>query len=484
MNLPEIWDTDLFPLAPVTRPRDIPADHSVDVWVSPFAFLHPQSYNDWKNYALSGSTYDPSEDEEASPDAIANFSSELGPDPRLVQNLDPRILHRATELLQPLLLSSSPAEPSEHEKTAEPTEPASARSVLSSTLEKFRPVVEMGISEAADAAHDVFRVEFQPRAVDSMTVDDAKRIVRGLLRATDRAAAQLAKQLAANPPSLAERLEKRAKRAAERVDYEALLPRKEAALQAAKIAVEDAQRKIVEARSVVEDAQRRAGQVKREAGEAGEAERAKAEEALKTAETALRSATKRLEHAVLMHRQTERSLERLKKEVSGDKIAFSRVLSAAIQASDVSDWAVKTAESVAQNGSATRAEITAANREAARATERTASLSLRAAKLAAKLVESESSAIQEVSERNAQEVSKRMEREGELHRLRQRRSEAKRLSDDLAKWAAVKKASADAFAAKCKGGNEETEKESSEAVETVEIEDLAGSFDVDNLRLV
>ena len=34
MNLPEIWDTDLFPLAPVTRPRDIPADHSVDVWVS------------------------------------------------------------------------------------------------------------------------------------------------------------------------------------------------------------------------------------------------------------------------------------------------------------------------------------------------------------------------------------------------------------------------------------------------------------------
>ena len=440
------------------------------------AFFHPQSYNDWKNYALSGSTYDPSEDEEASPDAIANFSSELGPDPRLVQNLDPRILHRATELLQPLLLSSSPAEPSEPEKTAEPTEPGSARSVLSSTLEKFRPVVEMGISEAADAAHDVFRVEFQPRAVDSMTVDDAKRIVRGLLRATDRAAAQLAKQLAANPPSLAERLEKRAKRAAERVDYEALLPRKEAALQAAKIAVEDAQRKIVEARSVVEDAQRRAGQVKREAGEAGEAERAKAEEALKTAETALRSATKRLEHAVLMHRQTERSLERLKKEVSGDKIAFSRVLSAAIQASDVSDWAVKTAESVAQNGSATRAEITAANREAARATERTASLSLRAAKLAAKLVESESSAIQE--------VSKRMEREGELHRLRQRRSEAKRLSDDLAKWAAVKKASADAFAAKCKGGNEETEKESSEAVETVEIEDLAGSFDVDNLRLV
>ena len=67
------------------------------------AFLHPQSNNDWKNYALSGSTYDPSEDEEASPDAIANFSSELGPDPRLVQNLDPRILHRATELLQPLL---------------------------------------------------------------------------------------------------------------------------------------------------------------------------------------------------------------------------------------------------------------------------------------------------------------------------------------------------------------------------------------------
>lgn len=336
----------------------------------------------------------------------------------------------------------------------------------------------MGVSEAADAAHDVFRVEFQPRSVDSMTVEDAKRILRGVLRSVDRTAAHLAKQVAAKPPSLADRLEKRAKRAAERVDYEALLPRKEAALQAAKIAVEDAQRKIVEARSVVEDAQRALGQVKPangEAGEANEAERAKAEEALRTAELGLRRATKRLEHAVLMHRQTERSLARLQKEVSGDKIAFSRVLSAAVQASDVSDLAVKTAESVAQNG--------AANREAARATERTAALSLRAAKLAAKLVENEASAIQAVTERNAQDVAKRMAREGELHRLRQRRSEAKRLSDDLAKWAAVKKASADEFAAKCKAGNEETENDSPETVETGEIEDFAGSFDVDNLRI-
>lgn len=344
----------------------------------------------------------------------------------------------------------------------------------------------MGVSEAADAAHDVFRVEFQPRSADAMTVEDAKRVLRGVLRSVDRTAAHLAKQAAAKPPSLAERLEKRAKRAAERVDYEALLPRKEAALQAAQIAVEDTQRKIVEARSVVEDAQRALGQVKPangEAGEAGEAERAKAEEALRTAELGLRRATKRLEHAALMHRQTERSLARLRTEVSGDKIAFSRVLSAAVQASDVSDLAVKTAESVAQNGSATRAEITAANREAARATERTAALSLRAAKLAAKLVENEASAIQAVTERNAQDVAKRMEREGELHRLRQRRSEAKRLSDDLAKWAAVKKASADEFAAKCKTGNEETETDSPQKVETGEIEDFAGSFDVDNLRI-
>lgn len=341
----------------------------------------------------------------------------------------------------------------------------------------------MGVSEAADAAHDVFRVEFQPRSADAMTVEDAKRVLRGVLRSVDRTAAHLAKQAAAKPPSLAERLEKRAKRAAERVDYEALLPRKEAALQAAKIAVEDAQRKIVEARSVVEDAQRALGQVKPANGEAGEAERAKAEEALRTAELGLRRATKRLEHAALMHRQTERSLARLRTEVSGDKIAFSRVLSAAVQASDVSDLAVKTAESVAQNGSATRAEITAANREAARATERTAALSLRAAKLAAKLVENEASAIQAVTERNAQDVAKRMEREGELHRLRQRRSEAKRLSDDLAKWAAVKKASADEFAAKCKTGNEETETDSPQKVETGEIEDFAGSFDVDNLRI-
>ena len=39
MHLPEIWDTDLFPLAPVTRPRDIPVDHSIDVWVRVFVLL-------------------------------------------------------------------------------------------------------------------------------------------------------------------------------------------------------------------------------------------------------------------------------------------------------------------------------------------------------------------------------------------------------------------------------------------------------------
>ena len=43
MNLPEIWDTDLVetrlladvkePLAPVCRPKDIPKDHEVDLWV-------------------------------------------------------------------------------------------------------------------------------------------------------------------------------------------------------------------------------------------------------------------------------------------------------------------------------------------------------------------------------------------------------------------------------------------------------------------
>ena len=43
MHLNEIWDTDLvsfsfgfdnqLPLAPVTRPKDIPEDHEVDIWV-------------------------------------------------------------------------------------------------------------------------------------------------------------------------------------------------------------------------------------------------------------------------------------------------------------------------------------------------------------------------------------------------------------------------------------------------------------------
>ena len=80
----------------------------------------------------------------------------------------------------------------------------------------------------------------------------------------------------------------------------------------------------------------------------------------------------------------KRSLERVRAEASGDRIALSRVLSAAIQSADVSDLASKAAASVSQSGAATRAEKTAATQEAARASERTAQLSLRAAKLAAK----------------------------------------------------------------------------------------------------
>ena len=372
-----------------TRSSDASARHSS----GPFggclgtvsAPLSPQSYNDWKNYALSGSTYDPSEDEEASAEAIANFSSELGPDPRLVQNLDPRLLKRATELLEPLLLSSSAPQPS-------------AEQLRRSPLEKFRPVVEMGIAESADAAHDVFRVQFEPQAADAMTVEDAKRVVRGVLRSLDRTAARLSEFAAKKPESLAAQLERRARRAAARVDYEALLSRKEAALQKAQSVVEDAQRKIAEAQRVVEDA-RRDFQASNESIESSKSTKSNestksiepnesqlsAAANLRVAEASLRSAQKRLAHALRTQTEVKRSLERVRAEASGDRIALSRVLSAAIQSADVSDLASKTAASVSQSGAATRAEKTAATQEAARASERTAQLSLRAAKLAAKL---------------------------------------------------------------------------------------------------
>lgn len=337
----------------------------------------------------------------------------------------------------------------------------------------------MNVPEAVDASHDVFRVQFEPQPIDSMTVEDAKRIMRGVLRSVDRTDAYLTELASSKPRSVAEQLETRAKRAAQRVDYESLLPRKESALQNAQNAVERAQIAVDEAQRVFEARQRALNQIK---PEADEAERANAAESLRTAGKTLRSAQKQLNHVLGIRKAAERSLNQIKNELSNDQIAFSRVLSAAIQSSDVSDLAVKTAETVSQNGSATKSEITAANREAARATERTASLSLRAAKLAAKLVENEASAIQAVTERNAQEVGQRMKREGELQRLRQRRSKAKRLSDDLAKWAAVKKANADEFAAKCKTESNETDTDLPQNVETGEIEDVAGSFDVDNLR--
>ena len=79
-------------------------------------------------------------------------------------------------------------------------------------------------------------------------------------------------------------------------------------------------------------------------------------------------------------------------------------------------------------------------------------------------------------------MKNRMNQEGELFMLQQHRNKMKRLSNDLAKWAAVKKASADEFAAKCEAGGKMELKETSEEEEVEEVESVAGAFDVDNLR--
>ena len=76
-----------MPLAPVRRPKDIPEDHEVDVW----------TYRDWKNVALTGSTDAPNSKAKAK-----LYLEENGLDPRIVQDLDPRITSLTNKLLEPI----------------------------------------------------------------------------------------------------------------------------------------------------------------------------------------------------------------------------------------------------------------------------------------------------------------------------------------------------------------------------------------------
>lgn len=420
-----------------------------------------QSYNDWKNYALTGSTVAPEGQVDSS------YSSEHGEDPRIVRNLDPRVLKRATELLQPLLLKSK----------APPVDKSTGQL---SPYEKYRPVVDMDTPVEADASFNVFNVQFTPQSTDAMTVEDAKRVMRGVLRSADQTAATLSNPSVPFYDTVSDRLEQRARRAALRVGYNAnLLRQKEADLAAAKTAVAEAQAKVSELQQVVSACRRAVDELDQTASSE---DRQKAVDAMKEATRSIQKACRRLRRAEQVHRKAELSLQKQQQLKSNNSRVFSQVLSAAIQASDAGDAAVKEAEELEKNGAATKSVLQAANQKAAEAAARTADLSLRAAKLAAKMFEDDIDAIKKVGGQNSKDVTSRMNRDGELFMLQQHRNEMKRLSNDLAKWAAVKKASADELAAKCEAGGKMESKEKTEKKEVEEVENMAGTFDVDNLR--
>ena len=420
-----------------------------------------QSYNDWKNYALTGSTAAPEADgQETDP----NDSSEHGEDPRIVRNLDPRVLKRATELLQPLLLKSN-------------APPVGKSTGQFSPYEKYRPIVDMDTSVEEDVSFNAFNVQFTPQAANTMTIEDAKRVIRGVLRSADQTAANLS---APFYDTINDQLEQRARRAALRVGYNAdLLRQKEADLATAKTAVAEAQAKVDELQQVVNTCRRAVDEL---AQTASSEDRQKAVDAMKEATRSIQKACRRLRRAKQVHHKAELSLQKQQQLKSNNPRIFSQVLSAAVQASDAADAAVKEAEELEKSGTATRSALQAANQKAAEATARTADLSLRAAKLAAKMFEDDVDAIKKAGGQNSKGVKSRMNQEGELFMLQQHRNKMKRLSNDLAKWAAVKKASADEFAAKCEAGGKMELKETSEEEEVEEVESVAGAFDVDNLR--
>ncbi|KAK8811241.1 hypothetical protein WA538_005400 [Blastocystis sp. DL] len=141
MNLPEIWDTDLEPLAPVCRPKDIPKDHEVDLW----------TYRDWRNVALTGSTEPPSD-----PELEKMYTSEDGSDARLLFDLDPRVTSLSQKLLEPILSKKD-------------------------SFEGLARAVDLNVSEDADLEAESFQVTHEKQE-DTLDVEGAKRLMRRALR--------------------------------------------------------------------------------------------------------------------------------------------------------------------------------------------------------------------------------------------------------------------------------------------------------------
>lgn len=131
-----------MPLAPVCRPKDIPEDHEVDVW----------TYQDWKNVALTGSTEYPTSKKKAE-----LYQEENGVDPRIVQDLDPRIASLTKKLLDPLLSKED-------------------------TLEGIEKAINMDVSEEEDLEAARFHCTHQKEPGDVLDVEGAKRLMRKKLR--------------------------------------------------------------------------------------------------------------------------------------------------------------------------------------------------------------------------------------------------------------------------------------------------------------
>ena len=127
-----------MPLAPVCRPKDIPEDHEVDIWVFLYTINFKQTYNDWRNVAMTGSTK-PSSDDSNSDYHHENSNH----DPRLVDSLDPRLPKMANEIMTGLL---------NHNDNP---------STLSETIQE-----------------QPWKCQFEPTVNEEMTVEQAKQILQ------------------------------------------------------------------------------------------------------------------------------------------------------------------------------------------------------------------------------------------------------------------------------------------------------------------
>ena len=142
-----------MPLAPVCRPKDIPEDHEVDIW----------TYRDWKNVALTGSTEAPSSKAKAK-----LYQEENGLDPRIVQDLDPRVTTLTNTLLEPVLSKGK-------------------------SLEEVEKAIDMNVTEEEDMEANRFHCTHEKEDGDTLDVEGAKRLMRKKLRNMKRAQSEKSK---------------------------------------------------------------------------------------------------------------------------------------------------------------------------------------------------------------------------------------------------------------------------------------------------